>query len=209
MKYFLRVTVLFLIGSVTITAQEITKEDYNRAVGFTYDNLINKQVFNLQTNVNWFKDNSGFWFIDYSKNNKIYKKVSFKSKKVVELFNHQELAKSLSEALNKEVKATNLSLSNIEKVNEKLTFSVDNKTFNLNLKDNQLKEKPKKTEKKQEKPNNFESLSPDKKWIAFVRDYNLFIKSTETKEEFQLSKNGKKGYEYASWYGWADIRYKV
>ena len=203
MKHFLRVLVLFLISSATITAQEITKEDYKRSVNFGYSKLINKQVFNLQTNVNWFKDGSGFWFIDYSKNNKTYNTVSFKNKKVVEFFNHKKLAKSLSEALNKEVKATNLSLSNIEKLDGILTFSVDNKTFNLNLKDYQLKEKPTKTA--QEKPNNFESKSPDKKWIAFVKEYNLFIKSTETNQEFQLSKNGKKGYEYASWYGWSDM----
>tara|TARA_R110002051_G_scaffold286650_1_gene349250 strand:+ start:713 stop:2971 length:2259 start_codon:yes stop_codon:yes gene_type:complete len=203
MKHFLKVLTLFLISSVTITAQEITKEDYNRAVGFTYDNLINKQVFNLQTNVNWFKDNSGFWFIDYSKNNKIYKTVSFKSKKVVELFNHQKLAKSLSEKLNKEVKSTDLSLYNIEKVAKKLTFSFKNKTYYLNLESYQLEENT--IEKENVKPKNFESLSPNKKWIAFVKEYNLFIKSTETEEEFQLSKNGKKGYEYASWYGWSDM----
>ena len=203
MKHFLKVLTLFLISSVTIIAQEITKEDYNRAVGFTYDNLINKQVFNLQTNVNWFKDNSGFWFIDYSKNNKIYKTVSFKSKKVVELFNHQKLAKSLSEKLNKEVKSTDLSLLNIEKVAKKLTFSFINKTYHLNLESYQLEENT--IEKESVKPKNFESLSPNKKWIAFVKEYNLFIKSTETEEEFQLSKNGKKGYEYASWYGWSDM----
>ena len=95
MKHFLRALVLFLISSATITAQEITKEDYKRSVNFGYSKLINKQVFNLQTNVNWFKDGSGFWFIDYSKNNKTYNTVSFKNKKVVEFFNHKKLAKSL------------------------------------------------------------------------------------------------------------------
>ena len=38
----------------------------------------------------------------------------------------------------------------------------------------------------------------------FSKDYNLFIRSTETGQEYQLSAKGQKNYEYGSYYGWAD-----
>lgn len=48
-----------------------------------------------------------------------------------------------------------------------------------------------------------QSLSPDKKWLAEVKNYNLFLTNTETDEEFQLTNDGVEKYEYAtpiSWY---------
>ncbi|MCH5599987.1 DPP IV N-terminal domain-containing protein [Niabella ginsengisoli] len=52
---------------------------------------------------------------------------------------------------------------------------------------------------------NMESESPDKAWTAFVKDYNLFIKKTGSGAEKQLSFDGAKNYEYASYYGWGEI----
>ena len=42
----------------SINSQEVTPENYKRAVSFMYDNYNNKTAFNLNTNVNWFKDGS-------------------------------------------------------------------------------------------------------------------------------------------------------
>lgn len=49
------------------------------------------------------------------------------------------------------------------------------------------------------------SLSPDGKWLAFSKDFNLFVRNTDTGEEIALSKEGKKNYEYAATYGWFDL----
>ncbi|MGC4232244.1 MAG: prolyl oligopeptidase family serine peptidase [Niabella sp.] len=56
-----------------------------------------------------------------------------------------------------------------------------------------------------EEGNRTESKSPDGEWTAFVKEYNLFIKNNKTGEEKQLSYNGKKNYEYASYYGWGEL----
>jgi len=196
--------ILFLVVgvmlSLSLKAQEVTLNDYERAVSFMYNNSYNKTVFNLFTDVNWFKDNSGLWFIDYSKDTKSYKTVSFKKNKVVDLFNHEKLATALSKLNDKSVEANNLSVSNIERLkDENLDLNFEGKAYTLNLKSYELQLKE---EKKQEENN--ESKSPDGKWIAYTKDYNLFIKSTENNQEHQLSSKGDKGYEYASWYGWYD-----
>ena len=183
-------------------SQEVTHEDYKRAVSFLHDNHNNKTVFNLKTKINWFKDGTGLWFIDYSKNKKTYKLVDFKNTKVVDLFNHNKMASTLTEFSEKLIKENQLSLSNIEKRGKgNLEFKFEDKSYVLNLKSYQLtlqEEKPK------EEKNLFEAKSPDGKWIAYTKDYNLFIKSIESSKEFQLSNEGKRGYEYATRYDWYD-----
>ena len=192
-----------MFTSTTFQAQEVTQEDYKRAVSFMYDNFNNKKAFNLYTSANWFKDNSGLWFIDYAKNQKTYKTVNFKNHKVVDLFNHEKLARALSKINDTPVESNNLPISNIEKLtDENIEFNFQEKGYHLNLKTYQIKLKE---ETKTEEKNQFESKSPDGKWIAFSKDYNLFIKSTETDEIHQLSFDGKKDYEYATYYGWYDI----
>ena len=200
-----QISLLFLALQLILSplySQEVTHEDYKRAVSFLYDNHNNKTVFNLKTKINWFKDGTGLWFIDYSKNKKTYKLVDFKNNKVVDLFNHNKMASALTEFSEKLIKENQLSLSNIEKKGKgNLEFKFEDKSYILNLKSYQLtlqEEKPK------EEKNPFEAKSPDGKWIAYTKDYNLFIKSIESSKEFQLSTEGKRGYEYATRYDWYD-----
>lgn len=197
------VLLLALLWSLTpVQAQQLTKNDYKRAVGFMHDNFNNKTVFNLNTPVHWFKDNSGIWFVDYSKDKKTYKTVNFKTYKVVNLFNHDKLAKALSQFAKKPVEAYAISISNIESSKKgNLDFTFEEEKYRLNLRSYQIQN----IEKKQEEaPDAFEKKSPDGKWIAYTEAYNLFIKSTETNAVHQLSFDGKKGYEYGTYYGWYD-----
>lgn len=202
MKQITILLATIMLLSTTSKAQEITQDDYSRAISFMYDNAYNKTVFNLYTNVNWFKDGSGLWFNDYSKSIKSYKTVNFKNHKVVDLFNHEKLATALSKLNDKTVEANDLSISNIERLKDgNLDLSFEGKTYRLNLKSYELQLKE---EEKEEENNEFEAKSPDGKWIAYTKDYNLYVKSTESNQEYQLSTKGEKGYEYASWYGWFD-----
>lgn len=41
--------------------------------------------------------------------------------------------------------------------------------------------------------------SPDEKWIALIRDHNLFVKSTADDKEWQLTADGREGMSYGSW----------
>ncbi len=201
MRYY-KIILTFLLSGVTIAgAQKVTRQNYKDAVSYMYANYNNKTAFNLFTNVNWFEDDSGIWFVDYNKEGATYKTVHFKNKKVKELFDHNKLAASLSTFLQKEANPAKLQLRNIKKRNStSFTCTVDNKNIQFDLKNYRIK----KFEKKNENPNPHESISPDGKWVAYTRNYNLFIKSTDTNEIHQLSTKGKRGYEYASRYGWYD-----
>lgn len=201
MKYFYYVFFLLSI-SASVQSQNLTLEDYGRAVSYMNNNLNNKSVFNTYTSANWFKNGSGLWFIEYSKEGKTYKTVDFKNPTVKPLFDHQKLAKAFQETFGQNINPTDFSLRNIDYDDAKhLSFSTLDKSYVLNL-DNynlQLKEEPK------TKRDPFESTSPDGQWIAYTKDYNLYIKSTQTNEVHQLSFDGKRDYEYGTYYGWSDI----
>ena len=172
-KQLLAALLFFTIYS--LQGQELTKEDYARAVSFMYNNYSDK-VYNLHTSVNWFEDESGLWFIEFSKEGKAYKTVNFKNKKVTNLFDHNKLANSLKDITNKEVKPHALSISSAEPTaNGNMTIVSNGKKYALNLKSYELLE----IEEEKEDNNPFESKSPDGKWIAFTKDYNLYIKSTD------------------------------
>jgi dipeptidyl aminopeptidase/acylaminoacyl peptidase len=200
MKTLLLSFIAFSFSIVNLQAQKITQDDYKRAVSFMYANYNNKTAFNLYTQVNWFEDNSGLWFIDHSKQGKSYKTVAFKNGKTELLFDHQKLAEALTRLSNEIVDVNQLALSNIEKRSKLLLFSSKGKDYELNLKTYELKVKP----PEEEEENRFESKSPNGKWLAYTRGFNLFIKSTENDQEYQLSFDGQKDYEYATWYGWYD-----
>lgn len=203
MKYLHGLIIVLSLVSFSASAQNITLQDYNRAVSFLPSHSYNKTVFNLKTKVNWFNKSKGLWFVEFSKSGKTYKKLSFKDNKVKPLINHEKLASILSEFSKSVVNSNELSLSDIEYLDgENLLFKSLGKSFVLNLDTYNLQLKK---EKIKPENNKFKSKSPDGKWIAFSKNHNLFIKSTATKEVHQLSFDGKKNYEYASRYGWGDI----
>ncbi len=193
---------LFFILSCNKKIDEITEKDYENAVSYMYANYNNKTAFNLSTSVKWFKDNSGVWFIAHSPQGKIYKTLNFKENQVKPLFDHQKLAISLSKIIKDKVNENDLSITNIQyEKNGSLSFTAYQKNFILNEETYNI------TEKKEDKvdSNNLnQSISPDEKWVAFIKDYNLYVKSTSSKQELQLTNDGEKGYEYGTWYGWFD-----
>lgn len=183
--------------------QKLDRTNYDKAVGFMYDNYNNKTVFNLYTDVHWFEDNTGLWFIDHSKDGKTFNTVSFKNYETTPLFDHQKIAASLSILLGDSISDKNIPFNTIEKKkNGNLICSIRDKSYVLNIQASTIEPIVKK-EKELEKE--FESKSPDGKWVAYTDEYNLFIRSTENNEKYQLSFDGKENYEYATFYGWYDI----
>lgn len=194
------VFLMFLPGLVS-AQDEITIDDYNRAVGFMYENRNNKKVFNVNIQPNYFPDSTGVWYINHLPGNKKYLKVTFPEQVRSDLFDHEKLSIILKDSLDSDVKATDLPISKIVYKNHKeLIITAKGKTFMLNTETYLVESAPKDDEKKEN-----EKASPDNKWIAYTEEFNLYIKSTENNEIKQLSKSGVKGYEYATWYGWADI----
>lgn len=202
MKASILYITLFITSAFLAEGQDtIALDDYRRAVSFLQENLNDKKVFNLYVQTHWFPDSTGFWFKQQSIENKKYTKTTFPDLEASDLFDHQMLAKQLSDSLGLEIKANDIPIDRIEyKSPTELLITVKNTSYLLDTRTHTLKAPPQEKE-----TNNKEITSPDNKWVAYAEDYNLFIKSTDDKIVRQLSTQGTKGYEYATWYGWGDI----
>lgn len=197
-----RIPLLALLASINIAhAQPITRDDYARATSFLWENVNNKKAYNLSVVPNWLPDSTGLWFVHYIQGEKKYDKVILKPQARSALFNHATLATKLSESLKESVDPKALPLENVTVMKGDILqftakgrrFTWKNGTGELILRTNDPVE------------NQFESKSPDGKWIAYSENYNLYIKSTTDGTVKQLSTKGAKNYEYASYYGWSDI----
>src|SRR5258705_11085254 len=105
-RFFLFLTCLGILSHTP--AQQVTKQDYARAVSFLWSNLANKKVFNINTQYSWFADSTGVSFLIQNRDEKIFNKLEWKKMKVERLFDHSRLAKLLTESLKKEINATDL-----------------------------------------------------------------------------------------------------
>lgn len=199
MKRFLLLTAF---SSVLATgfSQAPTRDDYNRAVSFLYGNLVNKKIYNIKPSFSWMEDSSGVFFTTMSAAGRKYLKADGKKTMVQPLFDQERLTKLLNDSLHLNVKTGDLLLGNLKVFNKNLLeFETGGKKFNLDLSNYAL---GKITDRIS---NPLEEKSPDGKWVAFAKDYNLFIKSTADGSIRQLSTGGFKNYEYGSWYGWGEL----
>jgi hypothetical protein len=199
MKRFLLLTAFAAILA-TGFSQAPTRADYNRAVSFLYGNLVNKKVYNISPSFSWMEDSSGVFYTTMGAEGRKYLKADGKKTMVLPLFDQERLTKLLNDSLHSNVKSGDLLLGNLKLLNKNsLEFEAGEKKFKLDLTNYALKTIT------DNSSNQLEEKSPDGKWIAFAKDYNLFIRSTTDGSVRQLSTGGFKNYEYGSWYGWGEL----
>jgi dipeptidyl aminopeptidase/acylaminoacyl peptidase len=176
------------------------KKDISDVNVWRYSNLINKKIFNLQVDPNWMEDSKGLWYIDQSPNGKVYKKLIFSDPQIMNLFDHEKMASSLSRHFDEEFESNNLDLPMLEYVGrDSLRFTKNQKSWLVDVNSYQIDSIV------NEETSDIEgSISPDEKWTIYTKDYNLFLKSQTNSKEIALSSDGEKNYAYGSYYGWFD-----
>ncbi len=200
----LRILLLFgflFVIPIAWAQERLSEKDYERALSFLWENVNNKKVFNLFVSPHYFPDSTGMWYLMHQPGRKTFRKIEFAQKKITPLFDHKKVADILTDSLERQVHPDSLPFDRIEYINKDLLrFRVERQTWDLDLTTYRIQQY---REKEELKPN--ESRSPDGKWIAYSKDYNLHIRSVETGDTFQFSYDGEKNYEYASYYGWYDM----
>ncbi len=198
---FLALLSSFLIGFSHQSKGQITEETYKRAAYFLTDPL-QKQVYHLEVIPAWIEGSKGFVHGTFTKEGKRFFQTNTTTFETTEAFDHEVFAKLLQEKTGEDIDPSNIPIERVSLTNGKtVTFLWKNQNWTWNKENNSLNAIPV-TER-----NEMESFSPDRKWKAFSRNYNLFIKNLTTGEEVQLSHDGKKDFEYASYWGWSDMIY--
>ena len=176
-------------------------EDYDRAIQFQWGNIINKKVFREQITPHWFPDSTGLWYNRYDAQGKWYHRINFNTLEDQPLFDHEVVADKLSEIMEDTLEYNKLPINNLTYVStDTFTFQVKGKRYQLSLNDHSIVSI-------ESKGNNdpYSSTSPDGKWTAFSKDYNLHIKNNELDTVIKVSDDGSEHFQYGSYYGWFDL----
>ena len=167
--------------------------DYAAAEQFIPVNAV-ASMFNVSVDPNWIPGTQSFWYLKTGRNGQEFILVDVQNKTKMPAFNHTLLARSLSSVIGEPIDPAHLPFSEItvHQGSDEIGFRAFNRTMQFNLSSGQIDEVPAGLE-----PEPGESLSPDGRFAAFVRDHNLWIRDTKTGEKYQLTTNGSKDYAYA------------
>jgi len=181
----------FVLSSILSFGQG-TLDDYKRAEQFLPGNL-QRIVKNAEVSPHFINETSRFWYRRTEHDKKQFVLVDPMRKTRVPLFDHEKLAARLSHAAHREYSATNLPFDELELAKDELSigFEADGTRWKCVLADGECT-------KEQSRPSKLQGQSPDGHWVAFVRDYNLWLRSTANGQEVALTTDGAKDYDYAT-----------
>ena len=194
-KFKINPFVIFLfslfLANCTPEEKKTSLEDYQRAEQFlspfTHP-LISGEV----SQITWITDE----VLIYQKsinNGHVFIQANLDTKEKKPAFDHGRLAKSLDLLLDTLYSEQNLPLSSLKKssLQNGLTFSIGSKQYFTNLENYEIREI-------QPPFSRAEHVSPNGKWAAFIKDYNLWVRNLETGQSSPLTQDGKKDYGYAT-----------
>ena len=199
----------FILVVITLFSQG-TVEDYQRAFGL--NKQLSNKVFNANITPSWIGSTSSFWYISQNADGKTYLLVDAQKKTRKELFDHKKLALELSEATDKSINPRDLTLADLRvSHHDTLHFAFDNHNWTYAVRGNQLENKGairrrgsqrywgSVDDERRGRPAN----SPDKKYAAFTRDNNIWLRNILTDEEEQLTTDGTTDHYYSAYMSWS------
>ena len=172
-----------------------TLEDYQRAEQFLEPN-VNQLVRNEQVTPNWINESNRFSYKRQLPDGKQFLLVDASHNTREPAFDHERLATALSQATGVECTAVDLPFERFEFVEDgqEIHFVVGDARYDCNLTNYECCQIGQVESPSRE----LERTSPDGKWIAFLQDHNLFVRSVESGEVIQLSDDGVGKYDYTA-----------
>lgn len=205
------ICVLFIL-TPTLLHPQGTLTDYQRADSLR--SRVSKLVYDTILDLEWVEKSNRFWYRKNSRDGKEFILVDAERLERKPAFDHTRLADSLSLQTGKEFKANDLPFNRITFIDEGqvIEFVVDSIKWTCNLTTYECKEgekiEPRRRrrwfsgwrEEQSQKP----VVSPDSTWEAHIKNYNLYIRPRENKEEeYPLSFDGSEGGFYSSSIAWS------
>ncbi len=216
-RYIVLTMFAISFASATYSQKVFTASDYKQADSLA--DLFNKKVFHAVQKVNWVEGKPVFWYSTLSINGKDFWMVNAEKLSKEKIFETDSLVYQLSELLQKPVKN-----EGFLPVDPKLSmddstfkFQMDTLLFEWNMAKHELK---KTGTKPLDKPEGYWGdraedhtgppvKSPDGKWIAFIRENNVFVKDSLDKNQVQLSFDGSVGEYYSAELFWSPDSKKI
>jgi hypothetical protein len=185
-RSFIILALATLFSSAAFSQKVFTAGDYKQADSLV--DLFNKKVFNTVQKVNWVEGKPVFWYSIFTTTGKEFWMVNAEKLSKEKIFITDSLVRQLSELLQKPVKNEEFSPVNpkLSANDTTFTFQMDTLLFEWNRVKNELR---KTGTKPLDKPEGYWGeraedhsgppvKSPNGKWIAFIRENNVFVNNS-------------------------------
>ena len=154
-------------------------------------------VLNATLVPTWIDCSDCFWYERETKSGKEFRLVNPKTAKNERAFDHNQFAKSLSEAAKKPINSKKLPIAKVSitlnvsvaKIKE-VFFDFGGKRWRFQAETNTCAEADATTDS--------EVTSPDGRYTAFMRDYNLWVRLNQNGKEIALTADGEEFFVYAA-----------
>ena len=189
-----------------------TVEDYNRAYSLR-EKYSQSHVLYADVEPHWIENTDSFWYIRNTERGREYALVDARGARRTDLFNHEQLAERLSAMSGKKVEPYRIYINKMrtDRTAENLRFEFDGRRWAYNTKENTLTKEgnvhapaPQRhwMEVDDEKSGG-PVTSPDGRYVAFVRDDNVWVRNSSGGGERQLSIDGTQGNYYSTYIQWS------
>ena len=194
------VSFLILCSDGILRAQG-TLEDYRRAERFLADE-VKKLAFSGEVRPSWIEGTSRFWYVNDGPTGKEFMLADSARATREPAFDHEKLAAALSRAVGKPYAARALPFDtirfgadgSIRVIVEQVSWTCDLAKYECA----RSKDQAEAEEAQPGRPPRAERPSPDRRFSAFVRDHNVWVRVQATGEQIQLSRDGERFYDYAT-----------
>lgn len=199
-----------LIFSVTAIHAQGTLRDYQRAEAM--NGLMQNKVLGAVDRVQWSK--GSFLYSTLTTRGKEFIKVDVQNKTKQPVYDPAELAAALS-AAGRKTTAVELPFQEITLGDNEIRFTIGDSNWTYKLDTRQATavkvtppQRPNGANRAWSEINTFQGdrpvNSPDNKWVAFIRENNVYVRSAKNeKEQYQLTYDGSPGEYYASTLSWS------
>ena len=195
-----------------------TVTDYKRA--YEIYSLYANKALNVDVKPVSIVGQDAFWYVVETKDGRKYVRLDACTTEETPLFDQNNLAQQLSKENGKQIDGSGLYLRsvNYDGENKILNFEDDSNTYIYKVEDKSLSVKKKEKnvignqrhwmEVDDERGGN-NVTSPDGKWMAYIRENNVWARRLSDGKERQLSFDGTEGFYYSSWIQWAPDSRKI
>lgn len=213
-----KISVFFILVTSGAAFAQGTLAEYKKAIAL--DSLFRNKVTNSPSTFHWLENNL-LWYVNNTAEGKEYLWVDPTKKMQAKCFDHEVLAKLLSEEFDQDVDPKNIEISELEfDMNlSELKFIFDKARVSYRPNANKLTVIEASVEDRSrnrgywgsrfDETKNPPVVSPDSCQTAFIKNSNLYIKDNKTEEETQLSYDGAPGFFYSTYIKWSPDGKKI
>ncbi|MEZ0611729.1 DPP IV N-terminal domain-containing protein [Fibrella sp. WM1] len=202
--------ILLLAGSRALG--QGTADDYKRSEALK--EKLRDKIYNAPATINWLPKSNRFWYLTRTRKGSEFIVVDAAKRTRQPAFDAQQVAQKLSEATGKTLDPYKLPFNSITfgKDDESVEFVAEGSVWQYGPGSVAFRKKGPFTTEVNDRRYWGEGrdetakrlvTSPDSNWTAYVKNYNVYIKSRQTGAESQLSFDGSAGDYYANSIQWA------